>query len=358
VQHTFKRILLVRTDRLGDVILTLPMLSRLRRYFSGARLAMLLRHYTGAIVEGNPYADELLWYDNDAGLVPFFAMLRAIKERQYDAVILAHPTLRLGLLMWLAGIPVRVGTGYRYYSLLFTNRVFEHRKDARRHELEYNLNLLAELGCAAQGEDEQPEFGVNISPESDDVVRSLLHSLGVPSSRVTVVHPSSGGSARDWPLENFGALAAMLIDRNGASVVVTGGPGDEADAEKVVADTNRRAVSVAGKLQLKELAALIRSAEVFVSNSTGPLHLAVAVGTPVLAFYPQLIPMSVRRWGPYTDRKRVLVPDRPVDCRECSGRKGEPCACMASITIDQAYGALCELISERTSYPHGIVEHG
>src|SRR5512140_340077 len=122
------------------------MLARLRQCFPEASPAMLLQRYTGAIVEGHPHAGTLLWYDDNDGLVPFRVMLTTIRAQRFDAVVLAHPTFRLALLMWLARIPVRVGTGYRFYSILFNRRVFEHRKDARRHELEYNMNLLAELG--------------------------------------------------------------------------------------------------------------------------------------------------------------------------------------------------------------------
>jgi len=241
---------------------------------------------------------------------------------------------------------------------MFTNRVYEHRKDAKRHELEYNLNLLLELGCAGVESDERPEIGLSIPPEAEEAVRDLLQSSGFrPLSKLVIVHPSSGGSARDWPTENFGALARLLIEREGATVVVTGAPGEESDAGSVVRMTGGRAVSVAGKMQIKELAALIRLAVLFVSNSTGPLHIAAAVGTPVLGFYPQITPMSAQRWGPYTDRKRVLVPDRPVDCRDCSGKKGEPCACMSSITIEEAYRASHELLVESKSYHLGTVEH-
>ncbi|HTY59523.1 MAG TPA: hypothetical protein VMF59_11935, partial [Bacteroidota bacterium] len=141
------RILVVRTDRLGDVILTLPVFNALRRRYPAARLVFLAGRYAGEIAEGYGPVDEILWYDDAAGPVPFFAMRARLRSAHFDAAVIVHPTLRLALLAFLSGIPVRVGTGYRYYSLLFNRRVFAHRKTAERHEAEYNMGLLAPLGC-------------------------------------------------------------------------------------------------------------------------------------------------------------------------------------------------------------------
>lgn len=320
---------------------------------------MLLRHYTGEIVEGNKFVDGLLWYDENGSLVPFLAMLSILRREKPDAVVVVHPTFRLALLMWLAGVPLRIGTGYRFYSFLFNRRVYEHRKDAHRHELEYNLQLLKEVGCDAPDAMQNPEFGIEISPEAETAARAILSQAGIETGMgFVVVHPCSGGSAREWSLDNFGALAKFLIERNNLSVVVTGGTGEQAAAEAVVRATGGRAISLSGKLGLKELAALLRSARLFVSNSTGPLHLAVAVGTPVLAFYPQITSMSARRWGPYTQMKRVLVPERPADCKKCSDGKGEPCECMNSISTQQAYAAACEVLIESGRRAGRLVTHG
>jgi lipopolysaccharide heptosyltransferase II len=353
--HQIKKILVVRTDRLGDVILTLPMLPALRACYPDAYIAMLLNRYTGQIVEGNPFVNELLWYDDGGELIPFQPMLRLIREKQFEAAFIVHPTLRLAVLMFLAGIPLRIGTGYRYYSILFNRKVFEHRKDAKRHELEYNLNLLKELDCSWGGE---PEFAIGISPESEVVVERLLHSFNIETgSTIVITHPGTGGSAREWPPECFGKLAAQLSADKNTHIIVTGRKGEEAKAEQIVKATNGKAVSVVGMLNLKELTALIRVASLFVSNSTGPLHIAAALGTPVVAIYPQLTVMSAGRWGPYTEKKRVFVPDKPIDCKECSGLKDEYCACMGSIAVDEVYAAAHELLAEFHFRARGIMTH-
>ena len=350
-----KRILIVRTDRVGDVVLTLPMLPILRTCYPEAHIAMLLRRYTGEIIVGNPYVNDLLWYDNEDGLISFHTMVKRIRDQHFDAAIVVYPTFRLAWLMFRSGIPLRIGTGYRYYSLLFNRRVYEHRKDAKRHEVEYNLRLLHELGCTAAG---VPEFYINIPEELGPKVRRVATSLGIDgNSTLVIVHPGSGGSAREWSAQNFGRLAAKLAAEREVQIIVTGAAGEEAKVDTVINASGGAAIPLVGRLNLKELAALIRSADLFISNSTGPLHMASAVGTPVVGLFPPHTAMSHQRWGPCTSKKRVLVPSTPINCNECVD-EGAECSCMASITIDQVFAAACSLMSEHTTERRGRITIG
>ncbi len=340
------RILVARTDRMGDVVLTLPVFSSLRRRFPRARLVMLAGRYGGAIVEGFPHVDEILWYDDPPRLVPFRVMLARIRGERFDAAVIVHPTLRLAILAFLSRIPLRVGTGFRYYSFLFNRRVYAHRKSAERHEVEYNMELLAPLDCAATAA-KPLDVPIEIPPAARDGVRTLLENAGVKGS-YAVLHPGTGGSAREWPPESFAVLARKIMEGLNLSVVVTGTARESALAGRIARAVPGRGVNLAGKLGVKELAALLEGAALLVANSTGPLHVAVAVGTPVIGLYPQIPVMGPRRWGPYTSRARVLVPAKPPECDECAGKAGGPCACMASITVDTAYAAAADLLSPGT----------
>lgn len=340
---SIKRILLVRTDRLGDVILTLPMLPVLRSCYPDASIAMLLRRYTGAIMEGHPQVDTLLWYDEGGELVPFLRMCRILRQHRFDAAIVVYPTIRLAWLMFCSGIPLRVGTGYRFYSALFNRRVYEHRKDARRHEVEYNLNLLGALGCEVPRG--TPQFPLVLPDGIGDRVREILREAGIdPDADLVLVHPGSGGSAREWSAENFGLLAARIAEDPAVRVAVTGTAPEAEKVGRVVRASGGRAVSLAGRLSLAELAGLIRHSRVFVANSTGPVHVAAAVGTPVVGLYPWQTPMSAGRWGPYTEKKAVFTPQEPQDCTACDGRS--PCACMQTITVDTVHRAAASFLQE------------
>lgn len=329
------------------------MLAALRKCFPDAYIALLLRRYTGELLVGNPHVNELIWYDENDELVPFERMCDTLRQRKFDAAIVVYPRLRLAWLLFRSGIPIRVGTGYRYYSLLFNRRVYEHRKDALKHEVEYNLNLLNAIGCA-NDRDSAREFFIDIPPQYRVNVHEMLKELRLPQQGFIILHPGSGGSAREWSAENFGRLASRMAKSAGLKVVVTGGRGEQEKVSEVVRWAGGNATPIVGTLSIKEFAVLIESAKVFVSNSTGPLHLAVAMGTPVVGLFPQHTAMSAKRWGPYTTRKRVLVPDKPLDCNSCFKNK-QPCECMASVSVDAVEAAtlsLLEMDSQRGVSSH------
>jgi heptosyltransferase-2 len=343
-----QRILIVRTDRLGDVILTLPLVSALRRAYPRAHIAFLLRRYAGGIVEGHPDVDETLWYDDPDGVpIPSGKMLRQIRSGQYQAAIVVYPRFRLAWMMFLAGIRIRLGSGFRFYSVLFNMRVFEHRKTARRHELEYNLNLLRPLGIDP-GIGERPvAFGITVDPQAADRVTALLGGRGISTgSRYAILHPGSGKSAREWPQENFTELGRRIVAGRHTPVVVTGSEAERGITASLASAIGEGAHDCGGVFTLKELTAVCARGAVWVGHSTGPLHLSAAVGTPVVGLYPQLVPMSAARWGPISTRSRVHQPDRPADCRECAETGGGVCACMRTIRVEDVYRSVCELLDE------------
>ncbi len=293
-----KNILLVRIDRIGDVILSLPMLPLLRRRFPNATISVLMRRYTRELVDHHSCVDEVILYEHENRISSLLAILKKIRCRRFDIAIIPYPRFRPALLVFFASIPIRVGSGYRWYSFLFNRRVFEHRKNAQRHEVVYNLNLLQPLGIDTH---ERPEFEFSISASACDAVDSLLAGNSIShQDKFVILHPGSGGSARDWSAENFSRLGNELHRRLGVKALVTGGKGEEPLVQKVTDGMTPKPLAVVGRLSLMELGALIRRARVFVSNSTGPMHIAATVGTPVVAFFPPIVQCSRVRWGPYS----------------------------------------------------------
>ena len=334
----FRRILVVRTDRIGDVILTLPMLEVLRRCYPHAHIAMLVRHYTRGLLEGNLHIDEVLLYDDGVSLVPLGDMAGTIRERNFDVAFLTYPRFRLAWLIRRAGVPLRIGTGYRWYSFLFNKQVYVHRKIAERHEAEYNIDLVKAVGCEVT---DIPFPRLTVSQRTADDVKRLLPRLSVSTNgRLVILHPGSGGSARDWSAKNFGLLGRRLAQLPDVHVVVTGGAGEESLAKQIASTIGSDTPVVVNSLSLQQYAAFAAQASLLVANSTGPLHIAAAVGTPVVGLYPQVTAMNPSRWGPYTANKRILVPHgKPEDCRQCLTGEGTDCECMDSITVDEVFAA-------------------
>lgn len=313
----------------------------LKRHFPGSHVALLIRPYTAELATADPHVDEVIAIDDRSS--PVRALAADLRSRRFDAVFHTQPRPRLALATALAGIPVRAGTGYRWYSFLFNRRVYEHRKTAERHELEYNLNLLRAVGIDGEWGDVTPRLGVG--PEHEARAMAALEAAGVSGgTRFAILHPGSGGSARDWSPEKFSELSRTLAAEGGLGVVVTGGKGEEALVARVAAGGPNGVATIVGSLGILDFAALAKRASVFVANSTGPIHIAAAVGTPVVGLYPQLPPLSAARWGPYTDRKVVFTPkNRPEACSECSGRSGERCACMETIGAAEVAAAALSL---------------
>jgi heptosyltransferase-3 len=285
------RILIVRTDRLGDVLLTTPVARRLKQVYPGAKITWLVRGYAAPLLENNPDADEILV---DRG-GPLKELIGTLWQREFDAAIVAYPRWRAAWAVWRAGIPVRIGPASKPYSALFNRRVWQHRSKGEKHEADYNLELLAPLGVP---------FGrvatrMELTAEERLRARQFLESMRISFKRpVVCIHPGSGGSSERWPLNYFMELGDKLQEA-GFDVVVTAGPGE--NYQNVMIDQMRRipVFVVGGSVSVRQLGAILSQMNLMVSNSTGPLHLAVALGIPTVSIYSPIATCHPRRWGPY-----------------------------------------------------------
>jgi len=333
-------LLLVRTDRLGDVILSTPAATALKKRFANCRVTFLARRDTLPVLECHPHVDEIVAIDQAqyAGGRGFFQLAKTLRQKKFDAAVLLHPSCFLASLTVLATIPRRLGTGYRFYSHLFTDRIFEHRKTAQRHEAEYNLRLLHPLGV----EEANAEFHYRLRQQERAQSIAKLAALGVPLDAAPVIlHPGSGGSARDWPPSHFAALADALRRDAGRRVIFTGVAREGELIESIIARMQTKPINLAGCLTLKDFIVLLERAAIFVSNSTGPLHLAVMVGAQVVAFYPPIRVCRPERWGPYGRRADVLM-SQAEECFRCRDSGERYCPCMAAITVEQALSKIRE----------------
>lgn len=331
-----KRILVVRTDRLGDVILSLPVPIALKKSYPGVQISMLVQPYTAKIAAGHPAVDELLIYDNlpEKNKLRFIRQwARRLRQKQFDAVLVLHASFELALICYWAGIPVRVGTGFRAYAFLFNRKVFHHRKNAERHELDYNLDLVKKIGA----EPGTVRFQIDIPEQAFVTAKNFLIQNKLTSQQKPVIlHPGSGGSAKDWPLQKFAQLNDQLQKELGVKVIITGGPTEQDIIKNLISRCRHKPVGWSGSHSLKELAALIQQAGLFISNSTGPLHLAVAVETPVIGFYCPIIPCLPQRWGPYAQVDSVLMPPGVPHCKKCTFERCQYFNCMERIEVSQA----------------------
>jgi ADP-heptose:LPS heptosyltransferase len=337
-----KNLLIVRTDRIGDVVLTLPLAALMKKKHPGCKVSFLIREYTLPLLQGNPFIDDILLLDMDKSGKGKSAVLKAIRKKKFDSCVIVSPNFEITKLIYRARIPLRIGTGYRWYSFLFNERIYEHRKYGEKHELEYNIDLLNIFGLDSERDRDHISFDIKIPEASAGNIPALLEKKGIPAGNdIIILHPGSGGSAVDLPPEKFRLLAGLLSELENITVVITGSA-----AEKELADTvkgSSKAVSLAGELSLHDLMALIRRSRILAANSTGPLHIAAALGIYTIGFFPKIPSCSAKRWGPYTSNKMVYTPQ--IDCSNCTREQCERLDCMNSINIQDVFANIKNILN-------------
>jgi ADP-heptose:LPS heptosyltransferase len=236
-------------------------------------------------------------------------ILRICKDNKYDTAIIVRPLFVIALAVFLSRIKYRVGTAYRWYSFLFNLKHYQHRKFSIKHELEYNLDLLAELRCK-RIEDIKPKL--EVSEKLTEAVKEKLSKRGIdPQKDFIIIHPGSLGSALTWKVGNFIELVNLLVKDVlcNFNILITGTKSDEVILNSLAKSvTKKDNVYIINDLGLKEFSALCKLAKMFVSNSTGPIHVAAAAGTFCVGFYSPVRTESAVRWAPYTDKRRIFTP--------------------------------------------------
>ncbi|MBF9219493.1 glycosyltransferase family 9 protein [Hymenobacter ruricola] len=322
-----------RTDAIGDVVLTLPVAGYLKQLFPKCRVVLIGRTYTAPVAAACPWVDDFLNLDELAQL-PGATQVATLRGYAAHAIIHVFPNTLLARLAHKAKIPVRIGTRNRWRHWLTCNRLVAlSRRHSTLHEAQLNLKLL------------QP-FGLNRFPPLPEVAQlvrlqatELLaehwqERLGQrqPGQLNIILHPRSRGSAREWGLDNYARLA-QLLHQAGHRVFVTGTAAEgEELADWLQQNAAFLAANLTGQLSLPQFISFIAAADGLVAGSTGPLHLAAALGRHALGLYPPIRPMHPGRWGPLGPHAGFLVFDKP-NCNDC---RQQPAACTCIRAIEPA----------------------
>lgn len=319
-----KRILLIRNDHLGDTILAFPVVPLIRERYPEISLLFMMDPSVaplGRCVEG---IDEILEADQFSS----HKQVELLQRKKVEVAVVLRPTWSNAWAVWRAGIPLRIGTSRRFYSLLFNKRVFFSRRQSSLHEVELNVQCLKPLGIEGD-----PYFPVIHLP--DGVLRKvegrLINAGKRASQRLIVIHPGSKGSSPRWPSLYWRLLVERLSRHPQFFLVITGGREERVLGEYVAGGN---ALNWAGETDLMELAGLLSLSDLFISSSTGPLHLAVALGREVLGLYPPSLANLPTRWGPYGHPEWVLTAKLPP-CPRCYPGDFSPCACMERLSVEE-----------------------
>jgi lipopolysaccharide heptosyltransferase II len=338
-----KRILVTRTDRLGDVVLSTPAIRRLRELYPGAYIAMMIRPENRGVVANNPHLNEVIVYDKygfNKSLLSTIRFAASIRKKSFDTGIALHPTNRTHLILFLAGIPTRIGYD-RKMGYLLTERIHHDKQKGEKHEADLNLELLKKAGFSVENADRRPYI---VTSENDKrMIDSVWQDRGL-GKNVIAFHVGASCPSKRWPVERFSELADRVADKYGADIVLVGGDETVQFSKKVVSRMNNKVTDMTGILIISELAELLSRCKLFISNDSGPVHVSVAVDTPVVAIFGRKSPgLSPRRWGPLGDRDTVLHKD--VGCEICLAHNCDKnFACLKAITVDETFEAASKIL--------------
>ena len=327
------RCLVIQTAFLGDVILTTPLLSVLAERHGP--VDVVTTPAAASLLDHHPAVGDVVRYDKHGagrGWKPFYRLGRELRTRGYDRVYLPHQSLRSALLALWSGARERIGFADSVAAVTYTSRVLRPRDG---HEVE---RLLALAGVRPG--DVAPPVSLGLAPTDLAAADAWLVSHGVGPDFVAIA-PGSIWATKRWPY--YAELAAGL-DR---TVVIVGSAEDTQLADAIVEAARGRAVSAAGALSLRGSAALIRRAAVLITNDSAPLHLATAVGTPVLVMFGPTVPEF--GFGPRRTGDIVLGHDE-LPCRPCSKHGPPACPlghhrCMRDLSVTEVAAALGRIIS-------------
>lgn len=341
------RILVVRPDRVGDVVLSTPVYHTLKDSFGGCFVGALVSSYTAPLLMGNPNIDVIITDDPGSEEDESLSFRRKVKEIEsynFDVALLLLPTKRLAYMLFLAGVPYRLGVGHILYEVITLMRgVSRHKYNPLRHESDYMLDLARRI--KARYIWKKPE--IFLTWEEKVKARDYLLKKGFgKDSPIVCVHPGSGHSSPNWKPARYAELAALLA-KAGVQVLVTGS-GSEKEYESLFAGQDMQGVRTAfGELSLIELAAVESQVDVFVSSSTGPMHMAAAVGTKTVSMFCPLTACSPKLWGPVGNTSSVILPPDNFCATQCPG---DPHVCTfgsgeEGITVERVYNATMEFLN-------------
>lgn len=351
-----EKILVRGVNWIGDAVMTLPALKALKNAFPESKLSLLVKPSVAPIFEKNPFVDEVILYEKRfEEILGKLKLARRLRKARFSRAVLFQNAFDAALIAYLAGIPERIGYERDGRGILLTKRIPYNNDDKKVHHIDYYLNFLRAAGIRA----ERSLPWVYLSPEERSEARDILDRMGRP---VLGINPGAAyGSAKRWFPERFAEVARWFIRDTKGSVVIFGGEKElniTQEIEKLVlagsggrgvsdqgsSDTRDHVMNMAGRTSLRELITLISECDVLLSNDSGPMHIAYAVGTPLVALFGSTDPSLTGPLGKGNVVLKSVLPCSPCFERTC---RENDMRCMYDIGQDDVFLAVKELLPDK-----------
>jgi heptosyltransferase II len=333
-----QKILIRCPNWIGDAVMTTPAMGAVRSSFPGAEIVVAANPNVAELLRHHPYVDGVLIFDKNGphrGIGGFLRFCLLIKEQKCDLAILFQNAIEAALMSFLARIPRRAGYRTDHRGYLLTHPVAVGERERRFHHTEYYLHMLAALGiCGGDG-----RLRLQCTDQEKVWARATLGN----GSWVAINPGATFGSAKRWLPERFARVADALANRHGVHTVIVGGPAEVAMGQAVAKAMHTAPLNLAGKTSLRQLMAILDRCRLLVSNDSGPMHVAAALGTAVAAIFG---PTDHTTTSPLTPSSRLVR--RAVDCSPCLLRDcPSDHRCMSEITVEDVLEAAEDLLGGR-----------
>ena len=303
------RILIIDLLYLGDLIFTTPFLRNLRKNCPQVRLEMIVNADFYDIMKNNSYLDRVNSFNKRWSVLKSWQFARKLKRNNYDLGINLHGNWRSALLLKLINPQYATGFGGRGRGIFLDRKL---KAKSGRHQVEVYLQVLEDLGLTVFDK----RLEIDVSSAAITVVNNFLEKEGVTAKqKVIVINPGGSWPAKRWSVQNFAILADLINEEFNCQVIFTGSSGDLKRVNSIRSLMKTEAIIATGKTSLEELAALARSADLFISGDTGPVHVAAAVRTPTVTIFG---PSNPQKYRPYGDPQKHKIVTAELECRPCN----------------------------------------
>ena len=339
----YSKILIVEVNWLGDVLFSTPLIKAVRKKFKNAHIACMVVPEQKDALSGNPNVDEIIIYDEKGrhkGALGKMRLTANLRKKHFDLAVLLHRSFTRTLMMCMAGIPSRVGYITKKRQRFLTHPV--EAADTELHKVEYFLRIAESMGCDISDKD----YEIFIEESHIKRVEEILAKSRIKTSDfLVVINPGGNWAPKRWSWENYAKLIDSITEKYQLKIIISGAAKDEKLADRIRSKVKEKesVVSLAGKTDLKELAALMKRANIVISGDSGPMHIAVSVKSNVLALFG---PTSPELTGPYGSGHYVVI-QNDIGCETpCYELTCNDYKCMESIKVEDVLGTFDKMYNK------------
>jgi ADP-heptose:LPS heptosyltransferase len=290
-----KSILIIRLDRIGDLVLSTPTFRAIRKHLPKAKIVLLVSLYTKDIVKGNPDIDEVITIDKKIGFVKKLRLIKKIRDKRFDlSIALSYCVLSI-MTTFLSGSRFRVGIDNYGLGFLFTSKISYIQKDSgNRHEVEATLDVVRTIGIDTKNK----ALYVPINKKGEFFAETFFKNNNISTADfIVAIHPGARVEYKRWAPEGFAEVADYLINKYNAKIIITGSAEEIILSHKIESLMHNKPIITTGSLNLVKIFSILKRCHLFIGNGTGPLHIAASLNVPTIAIFDCLDP--IEKWFPW-----------------------------------------------------------